>query len=351
MIQPRPSCPLSFLLSNIADRSLVCVASLFLFAMPPERLCAEVRTITAEGEYRLGDRDNKEDGVRLATEQAKRNALEQVASYLETITVVKNLDITQDEIRSYTAGVVLILNQKAALRLDHQTVVAHVTLAAQIDTDEVVQALAAVKQHEEAREELLALQQEVDQLHLELNAANHALAAASTSEQVRTSSSRREQLLSRAQSNAMVAQAWTDWLMSRFLAYPYAWNGGLPRVQALIAEARQLNPDNPHLYAVEQAVAKQPPAPPRPPAPPVPHTVPFLPRMPSYQVVPRPPAASESPDSKPADPSPDLPPASGRREIGPQVSPRHNPQNGPQSRQSPQRPGPGSPGALNGGTE
>ncbi|HET6676045.1 MAG TPA: hypothetical protein VFG71_11930 [Nitrospiraceae bacterium] len=320
--------------------------------MPPERLFADVRTITAEGEYRLGDRDSKEDGVRLAMEQAKRNALEQVASYLESITVVRDLDITQDEIRSYTAGVVLILNQKAALRLDHQTIVVHVTLTAQVDTDEVVQALAAVKQHEEARGELLALQQEVDQLHLELNAANRALATATTSEQVRTSSSRREQLLSRAQSNAMVAQAWTDWIVSRFLASPYASNGGLPRVQALIAEARQLNPDNPHLYAVEQAVTKQPPAPPRPPTPPVPHTVPFLPRMPSYQVVPRPPAASESPDSRPADPSTGLPPATRRLENGPQIySPRDDPQDGRQSQRWPQRSGPGSPGALNGGTE
>ena len=132
----------------------------------------------------MSDRDTKEDAVRLATEEAKRNALDQVASYLEAVTVVRNFDVTQDEIRSYTAGMVVVLDQKTHTRLENETIVIHVTLTAQVDTDEVVQALAAVKQHEEARHELSSLKQELDQLHQDLNAANQALAAATTSEQV-----------------------------------------------------------------------------------------------------------------------------------------------------------------------
>ena len=121
---------------------------------------AEIRAVTAEGEYRMSDRDTKEDAIRLAMEEAKRNALEQVASYLEAVTVVRNFDVTQDEIRSYTAGVAVVLDQKTHTRLENETIVIHVTLTAQVDTDEVVQALAAVKQHEEARHELSSLKQE-----------------------------------------------------------------------------------------------------------------------------------------------------------------------------------------------
>jgi hypothetical protein len=312
MIQPRPSLSWSLFFNNVTVGLFCsgCMLSVFL----PDHVAAEIRTVTAQGEYRLGDRDTKEDGIRLAAEQAKRHALEQVAFYLESITVVRDFDVTQDEIRSYTAGVVTVQDQRIALRLEDQAVVVQVILTARVDTNEVVQALAAVKQHEEARGELLALQQEIDQLHVELDTANQALGAATTSEQARESSNRREALLSRAQSNAMVAQAWTNWLVLGSLAYPSAWSSGLPQIQALISAAGQLNPNNPHLNAVQQAVANQPPAPPRPPAAPVPHTVPFLPRMPTYQVVPRPPTTPEAPGDQSTDPSIDSPPAERRRE-------------------------------------
>ena len=48
------------------------------------------------------------DAIRLAGDQAKQDALEQVASYLERVTIVRDLDVTRDELRSYTAGMVLV---------------------------------------------------------------------------------------------------------------------------------------------------------------------------------------------------------------------------------------------------
>ena len=297
----------------------------------PDCALAEIRTLTAEGEYRLGDRDTKEDGIRFAAEQAKRHALDQVASYLEHTTVVKNFDITQDEIRSYTAGVVLVVDQAVQLRLDDQTVVVQVALTVQVDTDEVVQALAAVKRHEEARAELLVLRREIDQLHENLDAANQALAAGRAPEQIQKSTRQREDLLNRAQSNAMVAQAWTNWiLLLSPVAVPYAGNGGVPQVQALIAAAVQLNPNNPHLSAMHETMARQPPIPRRPPTPPVPHTVPFLPRMPTYQVVPRPPGATERIE-KPQSGGPAVNPPAGRR-------PEHGSRYTPLSQSSPSGP-------------
>ena len=292
---------------------------------------AEIRAVTAEGEYRMSDRDTKEDAIRLAMEEAKRNALEQVASYLEAVTVVRNFDVTQDEIRSYTAGVAVVLDQKTHTRLENETIVIHVTLTAQVDTDEVVQALAAVKQHEEARHELSSLKQELDQLHQDLNAANQALAAATTSEQVQQYSTQRQELLSQAQSNAMVAQAWTNWIvLVSPLAYPSSW-GGLPQIHALVSAAGQLNPNNPHLQVMQQAIAKQTIAPRQPPTLPMPHTVPVLPRMPTYQV-PQQPLASQAPAAQSAE-SWNKPPASRRLESVYQLNPL-----------LPRPPGPGSPG-------
>ncbi|WHZ24091.1 MAG: hypothetical protein OJF47_003203 [Nitrospira sp.] len=248
---------------------------------------AEIRVVTGTGEHRMSDRETKDDAVRLATEQAKKQALEQVASYLESVTVVRDLDVTQDEIRSYTAGMVLVLDQQVKTHLDGEVIVIRVDLTAQVDTDEVAHAIAALKQNQEARGELLALKQEVDQLQQELEAANRALDSATSSEQVRQLSQQRHDLLDRAQSNAMVAQAWTDWVLMAPFVQPYP-QGGLAQIQALLSLAGRLNPGNPHLAVAQQVVGiKAPPLPPQPPRPPVPHTVPFLP---GYYVIPQPPA-------------------------------------------------------------
>lgn len=243
--------------------------------------------MTGTGEHRMNDRETKADAIRLATEQAKKQALEQVASYLESVTVVRDLDVTQDEIRSYTAGMVLVLDQQVKTMLDGNVVVIRVDLAAQVDTDEVARAIAALRQNEDAREQLLALRQDVESLQQDLDAANEALAAATSPEQVQQLHHERKELLNRAESDAMVAQAWTDWVLVAPFAQPYP-SAGLAQVQALLVLAARLNPNNPHLAIARQTVgANAPPAPPRSPRPPVPHTVPYLP---GYSVSPQQPA-------------------------------------------------------------
>src|SRR5207249_5192255 len=155
---------------------------------------AEVRVVTAQGEHRMGDRDTREDAIRLATEAAKRNALEQVAVYLESITIVDGLDVTKDEIRTYTAGLVLVLEQETNTTLDGDTIVVSTDLVAQIDTEEVRQAIAALRENEDARHQLVALQQENDQLQQDLDAANQALAQASTAEQTQQAAQQRQDI-------------------------------------------------------------------------------------------------------------------------------------------------------------
>jgi hypothetical protein len=80
----------------ISLQSLYLIVLFFILSIWPAVTLAEVRVVTAQ---RMGDRDTREDAIRLATEAAKRNALEQVAVYLESITIVDGLDVTKDEIR------------------------------------------------------------------------------------------------------------------------------------------------------------------------------------------------------------------------------------------------------------
>ena len=223
----------------------------------------EVRVVTAQGQHRMGDRDTREDAVRLATEAAKRNALEQVATYLESVTVVEGLDVTRDEIRTYTAGLVLVLDQQNTLTLDGDAVLVTVDLTTQIDTEEVAQAIAALRENEEARHQLAALQLEIEDLHKELESANLALAAATTTEQVQQASQQRQDLLNRVQSNAMVSQAWTDWVIVSPVVYPYPWVG-VAQTQALLNVARNLYPTSPHVQTAQQVIVTRQPPPPQP---------------------------------------------------------------------------------------
>jgi uncharacterized membrane protein YgcG len=247
--------PLSFL--------LLTVSSVFCFSFPA---LAEVRVVTAQGEYRMSDRDTKEDAVRLATEAAKRNALEQVATYLESITVVEGVDVTKDEIRTYTAGLVLVVDQQTNLALDGDSIIITVDLTAQIDTEEVAQAIAALRENEDARRQLVAMKEEIDNLHHELEATNQALALATTAEQVQQASQQRQDILNRVQSHAMVSQAWTDWLLVAPVVYPYPWVG-VAQAQALLNVARDLYPNSPYVQVAQQTmVTSQPPLPLQPPA-------------------------------------------------------------------------------------
>jgi len=223
-----------------------------------------VRVVFASGEYRMGDHDTRADAVRLAIEAAKRHALEQVATYLESVTEVKNLDVTRDDIRTYTAGVVIVLNQQVSTRLDGETVVIHADLKAQVDPNEVAQAITALRENESAKQELVALRAETDQLHQQLDAANQALATAVSPDQVQTINQQRQQVLNQLQADALVSQAWTDWVYVRPIIYPYPWIG-VQQVQGLLLQARQLQPMNRHLHVVQQVVTAQaaalPPAP------------------------------------------------------------------------------------------
>ena len=281
-----PQAPNRVAFPRIPSPSLSLFALFVILPVWPAATLAEVRVVTAQGEYRMGDRDTREDAIRLATETAKRNALEQVAVYLESITIVDGLDVTKDEIRTYTAGLVLVLEQETNTTLDGDTIVVRTDLVAQIDTEEVRQAIAALRENEDARHQLVALQQENDQLQQDLDAANQALAQASTAEQTQQAAQQRQDILNRVQSNAMVSQAWTDWVLVSPAVYPSRWVGSA-QIQALLNVAQGLYPTSPHVQVAQQVITtRQPPAPPQPPVPPAPGT--RQPTMPSYQITPAP---------------------------------------------------------------
>jgi hypothetical protein len=208
-----------------------------------------LRVVTSSAEYRMGDHDTRTDATRMAIDDAKRQALEQAATYLESVTEVKNLDVTRDEIRSYTAGVVTVLNQQTSTRLEDGVIVVHVDLTAQVDEHEVIQAIATLRENESAKQELVSLRMETDQLRQQLYGANQALAAANTAEQVRALTTQRQELLNQMQADSLVAEA--------LAGYAYVTPARVKQINDLLSRAKQLHPSNPHLPAAEQSMNRQ----------------------------------------------------------------------------------------------
>jgi predicted component of type VI protein secretion system len=268
----------SFVLLYKPHRSLaLCIALAACITAAPA--LADIRVVNAQGEHRMGNRDTREDAISLATEAAKRNALEQVATYLESVTVVHDMDVTRDEIRTYTAGLVLVLNQRIATTLDGDVVVVKVDLLAQMDTDEVARAITALRENEDARSQLAALKQENEQLQEELHAVNQTLGQAATPDQIQQATHKRKEILNRVQSNAMVSQAWTNWVLVSPIGIP----------QGLLNSAGGLSPANPHVAIAQQIIAdRQPASPSQPPAPGG-----RKPQMPRHELVP-PPGGSDA---------------------------------------------------------
>jgi hypothetical protein len=241
--------------------SLLCVPILLTILLWcfGEIAYAETRTVLSQGAYRMGARDTKEDAMRLATEAAKRNALEQVATYLESITVVEGVDITRDEITTYTAGLVVVHDQQTNLSLDGDAVIITVDLTSQIDTEEVAQAILALRENEDARHQLAALKRDIDDLHQELEVATQSLAVALSAEQAQQASVQRQELLDRMQSHAMVSQAWTDWVMIGPVTYPSQWVGITPS-HTLLTKAWELYPGSPHVPSAQRVMVASTPA-------------------------------------------------------------------------------------------
>ncbi len=228
--------------------ALLIVLQLFVIAVVPAD--AEIKTITAAGEYRMGDNDTKTDAKRLALLHAKRLALEQVGTYLEGVTEVKHLSVTKDEIRSYTAGIVEVVEQATRTLLEGETTVVRVDVTVKVDTAVVAKQIGELRKNELAKEELVRAKTEADLLRKELQEKNQQLAAlkgGAAEEAVQ----QRHQIIARADANELLAKTWQvpagtkdDIVTQVKVPSPEERE----KYRATLQEALRLDPDNPWVH-------------------------------------------------------------------------------------------------------
>ena len=87
-------------------RKIIIVVSLLLLFVLQSYSFAEVKTFSREYTYNAGEVDSKVSSCVTAMREVKKMLLEELGTYLKSITEVKNFELTKDQITSLTAGIV-----------------------------------------------------------------------------------------------------------------------------------------------------------------------------------------------------------------------------------------------------
>ncbi|MBI3378917.1 MAG: tetratricopeptide repeat protein [Nitrospirae bacterium] len=100
-----------------AKQSLFCVVAIALLLFYPSHGFTQVKEIVSEGAYNMGDGETPTVAESRALLNAKRVALEQAGTYVESYTKVENMQVTEDEIQVLSSGImeVEILDKKRTI--------------------------------------------------------------------------------------------------------------------------------------------------------------------------------------------------------------------------------------------
>lgn len=95
-------------------QSIFWAATITVLLFYPLQSFAEVKEIISEGAYNMGDGETPTVADSRAILQAKRTALEQAGTYVESYSKVKNFQLTEDEIKVLASGLmeVTVLDKK-----------------------------------------------------------------------------------------------------------------------------------------------------------------------------------------------------------------------------------------------
>ncbi len=160
---------------------------------------AEIKVIEAENTYAMGDNDSKVDARRIATQEAKRKALELAGTYVASLTQVKEYKLSKDEVSTYTAGVVEteIVSEEMRGSTRHPEI--YIKARCKIDTGVLMEQIDRYQENQELREQLEAsakesesLRNERDELMKQLSAEKNKAKAEETRQKLDTVLTREE---------------------------------------------------------------------------------------------------------------------------------------------------------------
>jgi len=171
---------------------------------------AEIKVIDADYTYALGDNDSKVNARRVATQEAQRKALELAGTYVESLTVVRNYELSKDEVKAYTAGIVQtqVVADETRGTVDHLEV--YIKARCAIDTDAVAKAIDRYRENEDLKEQLTASAQENNDLRKERDTLVKQLAAEKDRTKASETRKKLDTVLSQEEANNDTRTVWIN---------------------------------------------------------------------------------------------------------------------------------------------
>ncbi len=186
-----------------------------LFAMPvmaslfSHAALAEIKIIEADSAYLLGDNDSKVDARRIAVQEAKRKALELAGAYVESLTVVKNHQLTQDEVKAYTAGILETEVVSEQMRGTTERPEISIKARCKIDTDILTAQIGRYRENELLEEQLKAASRENDELKKQRDLLVKQLSAEKDKAKAEETRTKLDAVLTKEESNDDTMRVWS----------------------------------------------------------------------------------------------------------------------------------------------
>jgi len=131
--------------------------TIIIISFPP--LCfSEVKTFVKEYTYQASEDDSRNSSRVTAMREVKRLLLEELGTYLEIVTEVKNFQLTKDQITALTAGIVK--TEIVSEKWDGHTYWIKTKIVA--DEGEVIKSIDNLRKDREKSRELLDIQKRAD---------------------------------------------------------------------------------------------------------------------------------------------------------------------------------------------
>jgi len=192
------------------ERSLVIIFVLILTTVFNLSARAEVKMIEAESVYIMGDNDSKIDARRIAMQEAKRKALELAGTYVESLTQVKNFQLTKDDIKSYTAGVLEteVVSEQMRGTTEHPEI--YIKARCKVDTDVLIAQIGKFHENEELKDQLDATAKENEDLRKERDVLVKQLAADKDKTKAAVTRQKLDTVLAKEESNDETQKVWIN---------------------------------------------------------------------------------------------------------------------------------------------
>ena len=154
---------------------LICLlATMALLTLSGPAFAAEVKEIIAEGTYCMGDGETPTVAEERALLQAKRQAVEQAVTYVESYSKTLNYQLTADEIQVISSGIMEVTVLDKQRTVSGSNINFWVKIRALVSLDKIEDMAAKVKEkttvedYKKLQEDYSKSQQEIAQLKQQL---------------------------------------------------------------------------------------------------------------------------------------------------------------------------------------